>query len=212
MIALLSALEHAEVFASSADACCALPGQTALYLITLQHRLKRCSQHASECIQCWLDDILRSSSQMRCPARPHSVPHTKTITTPICAHVQSQRSSSVALQAQASFDHSANSSHQTPAPTPDATSTADNPTQPEANSATQPAVPSHAQTDSSEGQQPSADGSQGQESDGAAAHQSRKSQDGGVDEGEAEQQPADNEANDGRTAHLASLAEQADIR
>ena len=149
---------------------------------------------------------------MRRSARPHSVPHTNTITKHICAHAQSQRSSSVALQAQASFDHSANSTHQTAAPAPDATSTADNPTQPEAHSATQPAVPSHVQTDSSEGQQPSADGSQGQESDGAAAQQSRKSQDDGVDEGEREQQPADSEANDGRTAHLASLAEQADIR
>ncbi len=149
---------------------------------------------------------------MRHSARPHSVPHTNTVTAPICAHVQSQRSSSVALQAQASFDHSANSTHQTAVPAPDAANTADNPTQSEANSATQPAVSSHAQTDSSEGQQPSADVSQGQESDNAAVQQSKKSQDGGVDEGEREQQPADSEANDGRTAHLASLAEQADIR
>ncbi len=149
---------------------------------------------------------------MRSPACSCTVPHIKTYTISICAHVQSQRSSSVALQAQASFDHPANSSHQTAAPAPEATNTADNPTQSEANSATQPAVPSHAQTDSSEGQQPSADGSQGQESDGATAQQSKKSQDGGVAEGEREQQPADRDANDGRTAHLASLAEQADIR
>ncbi|KAL0043362.1 hypothetical protein WJX79_002614 [Trebouxia sp. C0005] len=130
-----------------------------------------------------------------------------TIVKRVTSYSLSQRSSSVALQAQASFDHSANSSHQTAAPAPDATITADSLTQPEANSATQPA-----QTDSSEGQQPSADGSQAQESDGAAAQQSRKSQDGVGNEGEREQQPADSEANDGRTAHLASLAEQADIR
>ena len=53
-------------------------------------------------------------------------------------------------------------------------------------------------------------------------HEARESQDGGgadgvgADgggaEGAAEQQVADSEANDGRTAHLASLAEQADIR
>ncbi|DBA73285.1 hypothetical protein WJX77_003623 [Trebouxia sp. C0004] len=127
-----------------------------------------------------------------------------TVVKRVTSYSLSQRSSSVALQAQGSFDHSANSSHQTAAPTSDATNTADNPTQ--------PAVSSHAQTDSNEEQQPSADDSQGQESDGAAAQQSRKSQDGGVDEGEREQQPADSEANDGRTAHLASLAEQADIR
>ncbi len=185
-----------------------------MFLTKLQHRLNRYSQHDNDCMQFQLDIIIHSNHgrQMRSPARSHSVPKPKTVTTPICAHVQSQRSSSVALQAQASFDHSANSSHQTAAPAPEATNTADNSTQSEAHSATQPASRPHAQTDSSEGQQPSADGSQGQGSNGAAAQQSRKSQDGGVDEGEGEQQPADSEANDGRTAHLASLAEQADIR
>ncbi len=114
--------------------------------------------------------------------------------------MQSQRSSSVALQAQGSTDHSATDTHQ---PRTNGAGPAADDAAEQREGIPQPA------TDSSEAGQQSTGDAEGQ--------QNRESQDGGVDPS-SDAQPAgdagtdEGSGNDGRTAHLASLAEQADIR
>lgn len=133
-----------------------------------------------------------------------------TIVKRVTSYSLSQRSSSVALQAQTSFESNPKDSQPAAATAPDAASTPTDTTQPDADAAA-PSAASQPQTDSSKAEQQSAGASQGQDDGSAAVRETRESQDGGGAEG-AEQQGADSEANDGRTAHLASLAEQADIR
>ena len=118
-----------------------------------------------------------------------------------CVCLQSQRSSSPALQAQGITDQPDKQAAATPpgeASTPDDTQQNSDASQHQANSSQSTQQGTDIVTD-------------GQISS-AAAQASRESEDGAELQPGPEEEPENSSNNDGRTAHLASLAEQADIR
>ena len=121
-----------------------------------------------------------------------------------CVCLQSQRSSSPALQAQGVIDQPVSGNKQAAATPPGEASTPDD--------TRQNSDASQHQANSSQSTQQSTDSVTDGQNSSAAAQASRESEDGAELQPGPEEEPGNSSNNDGRTAHLASLAEQADIR
>lgn len=121
-----------------------------------------------------------------------------------CVCLQSQRSSSPALQAQGVTDQPVSGNKQAAATPPGEASTPDD-TQHNSDA-------SQHQANSRQSTQQSTDSVTDGQISSAAAQASRESEDGAELQPGPEEEPENSSNNGGRTAHLASLAEQADIR